>query len=231
MIDIKEVKAQVTTKEGLEFYGVHFNTKGFAHCPFHQEKTPSFHYNQKKDQFYCFSCGRGGDLVDFVAEYFQFSLPKDLPKVLQKIDQDFGLGLDKRLSPRQQKQLDQQREEEKQIQRAKEQWEASLKDNYNRWGNVFHKVFRMFGECEAKNPEFQELVERFEDAFDDPSGNTFRGWPPQDLSRQQKRWLVTAVRGEGQRKQPEFETFRQNHKQDRMEQTIPPGRSLEVRRK
>ena len=35
-------------------------------CPFHKEKSPSFHVNQEKQLFHCFGCGIGGNLVQFV---------------------------------------------------------------------------------------------------------------------------------------------------------------------
>ncbi len=35
-------------------------------CPFHAEKTPSFHVNQDKGFFHCFGCGVGGDVIKFV---------------------------------------------------------------------------------------------------------------------------------------------------------------------
>lgn len=35
-------------------------------CPFHKEKSPSFHVNQDKQLFHCFGCGIGGNLVQFV---------------------------------------------------------------------------------------------------------------------------------------------------------------------
>jgi len=38
-------------------------------CPFHHEKTPSFHVDGAKGVFYCFGCGVGGDLFKFVMEY------------------------------------------------------------------------------------------------------------------------------------------------------------------
>lgn len=35
-------------------------------CPFHNEKTPSFHVNREKQLFHCFGCGASGNLVQFV---------------------------------------------------------------------------------------------------------------------------------------------------------------------
>ena len=35
-------------------------------CPFHGEKTPSFHVHQERGFFYCFGCGAKGDVFDFV---------------------------------------------------------------------------------------------------------------------------------------------------------------------
>jgi DNA primase len=35
-------------------------------CPFHSEKTPSFHVNGAKGFFHCFACGVGGDVIKFV---------------------------------------------------------------------------------------------------------------------------------------------------------------------
>lgn len=35
-------------------------------CPFHGEKTPSFNVNQEKQLFYCFGCGTGGNVFNFI---------------------------------------------------------------------------------------------------------------------------------------------------------------------
>lgn len=40
-----------------------------AICPFHQEKTPSFFINIKKEEYYCFGCKAAGDANDFIKNY------------------------------------------------------------------------------------------------------------------------------------------------------------------
>ena len=41
--------------------------KGFVGlCPFHREKTPSFHVHSEKQFYHCFGCGEGGNVISFV---------------------------------------------------------------------------------------------------------------------------------------------------------------------
>jgi DNA primase len=45
-------------------------------CPFHGEKTPSFHVNGDKGFFHCFGCGVGGDVIKFIELSDKVSFPE-----------------------------------------------------------------------------------------------------------------------------------------------------------
>ena len=43
-------------------------------CPFHNERTPSFHVVPARGIYYCFGCHTTGDVIDFTARLFDLSL-------------------------------------------------------------------------------------------------------------------------------------------------------------
>ena len=55
-----------------------------ACCPFHNEKTPSFHVNPSRGIYKCFGCGKGGSAVRFVMEYEHFSYVEALRYLANK---------------------------------------------------------------------------------------------------------------------------------------------------
>lgn len=52
------------------------NYKGL--CPFHDEKTPSFHVSPSRGICHCFGCGKGGNAVGFIMEHEQMTYPEAL---------------------------------------------------------------------------------------------------------------------------------------------------------
>jgi len=52
-----------------------------ALCPFHQEKTPSFHVSPQRQTFHCFGCGAGGSVFRFVMEYEHIDFPSAVRKL------------------------------------------------------------------------------------------------------------------------------------------------------
>ena len=55
-------------------------------CPFHNEKTPSFHVNQDGQYFHCFGCGVGGDVIGFMMKYGNYSYPDALKVLAERIN-------------------------------------------------------------------------------------------------------------------------------------------------
>jgi DNA primase len=53
-------------------------------CPFHLEKTPSFHVSRDRQQFYCFGCEKGGDAIGFVREFEGLSFVEALRKLADR---------------------------------------------------------------------------------------------------------------------------------------------------
>ncbi len=47
----------------------------WACCPFHNEKTPSFHCDKDKQFYHCFGCGKGGSVINFIMEIENLSFP------------------------------------------------------------------------------------------------------------------------------------------------------------
>lgn len=53
-------------------------------CPFHNEKTPSFHVSPSKGIFKCFGCGKSGNAVGFLMEHEHYTYPEALRYLAQK---------------------------------------------------------------------------------------------------------------------------------------------------
>ncbi len=64
--DIVDVISQYVKlqKRGSNYFGL---------CPFHNEKSPSFSVSRDKQMYYCFGCGKGGNVYTFLMEYENFS--------------------------------------------------------------------------------------------------------------------------------------------------------------
>lgn len=61
-------------------------------CPFHREKSPSFHVDRDKGLFYCFGCGTGGDVFKFLALTERFTFPEAVEHVAAR----YGIELPKK---------------------------------------------------------------------------------------------------------------------------------------
>ncbi len=53
-------------------------------CPFHNEKTPSFTVFPDTSSYYCFGCGKGGDVITFVMDYENLDYPDAVRLLAQR---------------------------------------------------------------------------------------------------------------------------------------------------
>ena len=86
---IDDLKAQADIVQVVQDY-VPLKTAGSSHkglCPFHSEKTPSFHVHRDKGFFHCFGCGVGGDVLKFVELQEKLSFQDAVRQLAQR----FGL--------------------------------------------------------------------------------------------------------------------------------------------
>jgi DNA primase len=91
---MKLIDCAVSVREALDIetvmerYGITFNNRGYAKCPFHSEDTASFRA-KNRTTWHCFGCGKTGDAIDFVIEYFGLKWSD----ALVKLNDDFSLNL------------------------------------------------------------------------------------------------------------------------------------------
>ncbi|MGH2348700.1 MAG: DNA primase [bacterium] len=70
------VSAHVALKKAGKYY------KGL--CPFHSEKTPSFHVDRDKGLWHCFGCSSGGDTFDFVMRTANLTFPEAVQELARR---------------------------------------------------------------------------------------------------------------------------------------------------
>ena len=135
-----------------------FNSRGFASCPFHNEKTPSL--SIKKEHYKCFGCGAYGGIIDFVMNYF--GLP--FIQAVMKINSDFHLGLTKdKPDYRTRRQM----AEEAKINAAYEKYRDELHQNYLTLCQVHAILFRRLCDGETWLEDITDRLRTLLETFDD----------------------------------------------------------------
>ena len=81
--NLEEIKNKADILQVIEHFIPLHKSNGLYKglCPFHNEKTPSFMVSVKKNMFYCFGCGVGGDAFKFVEKYKHTSFDESVKEV------------------------------------------------------------------------------------------------------------------------------------------------------
>ena len=90
-VDIPALKARHDLGDAVEAAGVRLRGRGRVRqgvCPFHDEAEGSFTVYSDTERFYCFGCGEGGDVLDFL----QKSEGLTLPEAIARLDGSPGLA-------------------------------------------------------------------------------------------------------------------------------------------
>jgi len=91
--DILEIKSRLDIVQVITPY-VHLKKAGrtwMGLCPFHTEKTPSFHVNPQLGMYKCFGCGKAGDIFTFIQDVEHV----DFPEALDRLADMAGINLKK----------------------------------------------------------------------------------------------------------------------------------------
>jgi DNA primase len=82
--------SRISMRDIANKYGLKVSKSGFTLCPFHQDKHPSMKiYDEMGRGYFCFTCNKGGSVINFTMEYFKI----DYISALKKLDNDFGLNV------------------------------------------------------------------------------------------------------------------------------------------
>lgn len=88
MTDVfREVRERVSAQDAARHYGLTFDRRGWALCPFHQDKHPSMSF--RNGRYRCWACNASGDSIDFTARLLGLAPMA----AVERLNADFMLGL------------------------------------------------------------------------------------------------------------------------------------------
>ncbi len=96
--DIAEVRDQARIDEVVSDYVTLRNAGGGSRkglCPFHDEKSPSFHVTPARQFWHCFGCGEGGDVISFLQRIDGLGFVEAVERLAEK----YGVQLRREESP------------------------------------------------------------------------------------------------------------------------------------
>ena len=75
IVDVVSEYVSLGKRSGANYFGL---------CPFHNEKTPSFSVSPDKQIYYCFGCGKGGGVINFIMEIDQLTFSEAVERLAKR---------------------------------------------------------------------------------------------------------------------------------------------------
>ena len=87
---VEEIRQKNDIVDVISGY-VKLTRKGNSHwglCPFHNEKSPSFHVQSDRQMYHCFGCGASGNVYTFLMNYENYTFPEAVKVLAQRAGVD-----------------------------------------------------------------------------------------------------------------------------------------------
>ena len=130
----EKVKLLVPMRTAVQHYGYEPNRAGFIPCPFHAEKTASCKIYESS--FYCFGCGAGGDVINFVKLLYGIGFKAAIVRLNTDFNLNIGVGRaqgDSAVSERLRQINAERRQREKELQ--------EFREKYNNYADMFRELW------------------------------------------------------------------------------------------
>ncbi len=142
----EQIKTLIPLPQAIEIYTGERLNKNKMHCPLHSEKTASFTVYSDNNSFYCFGCGAGGNIIDFVMQYFNIGFKE----AIRRIDSDYNLGLTREVTFSEYRKHQQEIAKIKAVQERQREQKQQINIKY--WA-AFDRVFEYERIIKALHPE------------------------------------------------------------------------------
>jgi len=169
------ILSNINMKEVLSRYGIKVNRDMFC-CPFHKDNYPSAKCYEAT--YFCFGCGKGGDLIQFVQDYYNLNFVSAMEKI--NIDFDLKIPRDNKISKKELKEIEEKRRLELFLKKEKERKRRETLIHNCEYGQTLERTIKLVKdsmtpynweetelmlsfleqELELLNEEFKELINK-----------------------------------------------------------------------
>ncbi|MFT5946944.1 MAG: hypothetical protein ACI807_001193 [Paracoccaceae bacterium] len=169
-LDLDAIRAAISLREVAEAGGVVWDMKRsaprrgdwWAPCPFHDERSASFHVDEAKGLYKCFGCGAGGDLFAYVRQRDGV----DFASAARALAERGGIAREQSEAERQAR-----------LERRRRLIEAREREAAKEAGGGWRSAIRIWREAEPPGPMLHAYLEARGIDVDAMLG-VLGGWPP-----------------------------------------------------